>query len=303
MKKFLLEFSLFSVVIIASVYIVFLQADGKSDPFYARTTSAKQTSLILGTSKAAQGLMPEILSPYLNREIYNFSFTVAHSPFGPTYLSAIQKKLNSKTKDGIFIITVDPWSIASDGENPDDEAQFDEANSFIGNTNSFSTNPNIQYLLDNFNDNYIKILWNKSLMEVHKDGWLEVSAPMDLEDINNRIAEKVIEQKLKLSQFQFSETRFNYLEKTIETLKKYGKVYLVRLPVYTDIVEIENELVPDFDLKIDELAQKQSVPYLNLINSGTKFTFTDGLHLYKDSAKKLSLEVAKWISTQQKLDQ
>lgn len=295
MKKFLIETILFLAIIIVSVYLVFLQANGKSDPFYSKTTSPKQTSLILGTSKAAQGLIPEILHPYLQKNIYNFSFTVAHSPFGPTYLNAIQKKIEPNTKNGIFIITIDPWSISSDGADPNNEYQFDEAKSFMGTISSFSSNPNVSYLLNSFDDNYIKILINFSLMEVHSDGWLEVFPPMDSIAIENKIAEKILEHTLKLEKFQFSKTRFEYLKKTIEILKNHGKVYLVRLPVCPEITKIEAELIPDFDLKINDLANEEELLYLNLINSGTKFTFIDGIHLSKDSAKEVSRKVGEWI--------
>lgn len=296
MKKFLIESTLFSVAIIASVYFVFLQADGKSDPFYSRTTTPKQSSLILGTSKAAQGLMPEVLKPYLQKDIYNFSFTVAHSPFGPAYLSAIEKKLEPQTKDGVFIITVDPWSISSDGTDTNNEEEFGESKSFMGTTASFSSKPNISYLLNSYDDNYIKILLNFSLMEVHEDGWLEVFPPMDSTSVKSRIGENILEQKAKLNNYKFSQTRFEYLKRTIEILKYHGNVYLVKLPVDYRIAAIEAELVPDFDAKIEELAKTASVPYLNLLNSDTKFTFTDGIHLYKDSAKEVSAEVGRWIS-------
>lgn len=291
---------MFAVAIIASVYFVFLQADGKSDPFYLKTSSPKQTSLIIGTSKAAQGLMPEILTPYLQKDIYNFSFTVAHSPFGPAYLSAIQKKIKQETQAGVFIITVDPWSISSDGMDPNNEDQFDEAKSFMATTPSFSSNPNVSYLLNSFSDNYIKILMNFSLMEVHDDGWLEVFPPMDSTSTKNRIAQSVLDYSQKLKEFRFSDTRFDYLEKTISTLKNHGKVYLVRLPVSPEIAKIEDELVPDFDFKINGLANSEELPYLNLKNADAKFIFTDGIHLYKDSAKKVSDEVGRWISAQQK---
>ena len=298
MKRFLLESSLFALAIITSVYFVFLQADGKSDPFYLRTTTPKQSAMILGTSKAAQGLLPEVLKPYLQKDIYNFSFTVAHSPFGPAYLSAIEKKLDGISKNGVFIVTVDPWSISSDGIDPNDESQFGESKSFMGTLSSFSSKPNVSYMLNNYGDNYIKILLNFSQMEVHRDGWLEVFPPMDSTSVKSRIAENIQEQKAKLKDYNFSQIRFDYLKKTIETLKTHGKVYLVRLPVDNRIAAIEARLLPDLDKKIDELAKSEAVPYLNLMNSDTKFTFTDGIHLYKDSAKDVSAEVGNWISKQ-----
>lgn len=301
MKKFLIKSTIFLIVILASIYFVFLQADGKSDPFYKRFTSSIQSSLILGTSKAAQGLRPSVLKEQLGRsDIYNFSFTVAHSPYGPAYLQSIQQKLNPDTKDGIFIITVDSWSISSDGIDPDDPQLFDEKNTFM-NSNSFNSNPNIHYLLNYYNDNYIKLLMNFSNMDLHDDGWLEVSVNIDSTRVNNRIDQEEVDGFKKIRSFNFSETRLGYLQKTIELLKQHGKVYLVRLPVHPKIAQVEEKLLPEFNSIIENLSKKEAVPYFDMAPLNSRYSYTDGNHLYKDSATEVSLKLAQWIKETEKL--
>ena len=64
------------------------------------------------------------LSP--NDSIFNFAFTIAHSPYGPAYLKGIKRKLSDDSKNGLFIVGLDAWSIADSSEDPNDESQFDE---------------------------------------------------------------------------------------------------------------------------------------------------------------------------------
>ena len=89
------------------------RADGRFDPFYLRFTNGSHQSMILGTSRAAQGIRPDVLNQKLAQrfsEINNFSFTLLHSPFGEVYFDAVKTKLDSSPTGGsqLFLIAVDP---------------------------------------------------------------------------------------------------------------------------------------------------------------------------------------------------
>ena len=120
MKKFLLNASIFSALLTGSILAVFFIADGRSDSYYTRFTTGTQHSLVIGTSRAAQGINPQVLDEiiYKNNEhhFFNYSFSLFDSPFGPAYYKSITKKLNPVVTDGIFIIAVDPWSVCSKNE-------------------------------------------------------------------------------------------------------------------------------------------------------------------------------------------
>ena len=298
MKKFLIESAVFLAIIFISFYVILLKADGYTDPFYIRFTTPKQHSLVLGNSRAAQGIQPDVLNKVLGREdLFNYSFTLTHSPYGPTYLKSIKKKLHDETRDGIFILSVDPWSISSNSKNPEDSSQFKELERFLGKTRFVNLSPNVPYLLDSYDQPFINLLFTpKTSMYLHDDGWLEVTIRMDSVSLRKNVKKKVYDyKKNNLPVFKFSQVRLDYLIKTVEYLKQHGKVYLVRLPVHPLMMEIDRQLLPDFDDKIRFVAEITLTPYLDMTFLNDQYVFTDGNHLYKKSGEEISIEIGKWI--------
>ena len=288
---------MFSLISGLIFILVISKADGYTDGYYKKFTSPKQSSLIIGTSRAAQGLQPEVMNSILQTKIFNYAFTVMHSPFGPTYLESIKRKLNSKTTDGIFIVTVDPWSISSWTSTPNDITTFRERSSYLKNTKFVNINPNPWYIYNNWGRNFYELLKNKpGPVFVHNDGWVEVNINMDSIAFNERLNDKVnFYRQHNLTKYNYSSVRLDYIKKTILFLRKHGKVFLVRMPVHPEILKIDNELLPNFDLKIKKLSNLTQ-GYLDLNTNNTEFEYTDGNHLYKDSGRTVSKIVANWIS-------
>ena len=83
---------------------------------------------------------------------------------------------------------------------------------------------------------------------------------------------------------KFSTFRLAYLNKTIQYLKKFGKVYLVRLPVSTKMFNLETFYMNDFDSRIAK-AINTSDGYLDMTPLNANYTFTDGNHLHKSLVK------------------
>ena len=298
MKKFILHSVLFSGLVLGTILLVFWQADGYSDFFYARFTTPKQSSLILGTSKAAQGLQPAEFKKVLpNHDLYNFAFTVAHSPYGPAYLNGIKGKISEETRGGIFILAVDAYSIAANVKHLNDETKFDENSSFLNNLSSVNAKPNVEYLASYYKDYYLKIFQRNPIAFLHGDGWLEINATVSDTLLERRIKEKKEDYQRREKQLQFSETRLSYLYKTIRFLEGHGTVYLVRLPVHSELAEADARVVNNFDSFIANFALEHQVPYLDLSAQSEQYTFIDGLHLYKGSGKEVSKEIALWIKS------
>jgi hypothetical protein len=153
-----------------SVYLVLSQADGYADPYYLRFTTPKKNSLIIGNSKAAQGLNPDVMNKILHKDIYNYCFDISKSPFGPAYLESIKRKVIKENKKGIFIITVDCWSIYSKGKEPNDIARFDESHSCVGEMEKVDQNPNFQYLTTYMSGNYYRIIFKPDVAQLHENG-------------------------------------------------------------------------------------------------------------------------------------
>ena len=135
MKKFITKIVLTIALPIVGLLAFLTLVFGNTDPFYLRFTSPKQQNLILGTSRAAQGLKPEIFRNVLGKDFFNYSFTNAHTPFGPVYLESIKRKHLEK-KRGIFVIAIEPWSLCSWTEDPNDVANFRENTLCVGTTST-----------------------------------------------------------------------------------------------------------------------------------------------------------------------
>jgi hypothetical protein len=298
MKRIIFKTANFILITGGSFLLILCQADGRSDAFYLRFTTTTQTNLIIGTSRAAQGLQPQILDEILQKEapFFNYAFTSAQSPFGPVYFNSIQKKLDTTKRNGTFIVTVDPWTICSATKNPNDSASFREADLALANTENVNQKPNWGYLYHNFGGKYHQILFPaRTKMYLHEDGWLEVTLRRDTATINKRTLRKMKDYRFNvLPKYKFSSLRLQYLVKTIQYLNNYGDVFLVRIPVSEEMMRIENKLMSDFDSKIKE-AILLSKDYLDLTKENSSFTYTDGNHLYKRSGAVVSKKVANWL--------
>ena len=314
MHRFLKNIFIVSLFIIALHLILGALADGSTDNFYLRFTSSKQNSLIIGTSRSAQGIHPNILDSVLNLEenngIYNYSFSINNSSYGKEYYYAIKNKINESAKNGLFIITVDPWAISSDTTLNDNEIDIE---SIFYSKKHYNSYPNYEYLIKNYKKGWGNILLKRiesnilirnqnSLSKIkgaftylRKDGLLEVYTSMDSTYVKQNIQKKVYNYNTSMSSNKFSKFRFLYLRKTIQLLKKHGEVYLVRMPVHTSLFKIEDSFDPQFDKRIMNLANKTNVDYLNFADNATQYSYTDGNHLYINDAKIFSNQLAERI--------
>jgi len=303
MKLFLRQSGAFILLFGISCYVVFSMADGTTDAFYLKFTTSRQTSLIVGSSRAAQGVIPSILEAEgLDYGLYNYGFTIAHTAYGKAYYESIEKKLKKKENHAMFLVCVNPWTISSMTENPEDSLNFREHGSFIKNTHFVNMKPNIEYLIESYDRLNIDIITNKSrkgdyqTFFTHDNGWLEVTIESDMISTKERTLNKIKSYKEKLKKYSgISQNRLRYLKKTIELLKNHGQVFLVRLPVNDDMLYLEDKLMPDFNMKMDTLSQYYQIQYFNAMPFRKQYNYTDGHHLDIASGKAFSKYLAKQL--------
>jgi hypothetical protein len=142
--------------------------------------------------------------------------------------------------------------------------------------------------------NYYKIIFKPTVAQLHENGWLEVSLDMDSSSVARRTKSTLVEYQNYLSLYQFSKVRLDYLMKTVDFLRQHGHVYLVRLPVSPQLMDIENQLSPNFS-ELLERPTKKSSGFLDLTSKNSMFSYTDGVHLSAKSSKLVSEEIALWI--------
>lgn len=303
MRSFFLKISNFSFLCLLTFICVFLLEDGRADAYYRKFTTSKKHSLILGNSKGGQGLIPseidKILDGKYQGELYNFCFTLYSSPYGPDYLDVVKKKLDENTNHGLFILTVDPWSISALERDPENPILFDEKKLFMPDMKFADLNPNFFYLYKHYQKSFYEILiqrFRPGTIKLHEDGWLES------EDISNPVVvKKWTESKIEFysdygSERTKSSIRMEYLSKTIDFLKQKGDVFLIRLPVDEEMEKLENSYLEEFNEIMLELANEKDVYFKDFNFERDELFFEDGLHLDTKSSKKLSENLGEWIS-------
>ncbi len=290
MKKFLkqiLFFCIFPIVFFLITTIIY--ADGFIDPFYLRFTSPKQQNLIIGSSRAAQGIIPSILKSNFKKDFFNYSFTINHSPYGEVYYKSIKKKFDKESKNGIYIICVDPFSITSyitpDGkENLNTEA-------ILSNMYFVNVNPNFEYLFKNNISPWREFFRKtnpKRKVELHHDGWLEVNFQWNQADYFKSQKTCLAEYYKLHTKKVYSKNRIFYLKKIIELFKKHGDVYLVRLPTSKEMFQLEQNFMYNFNEIISGISQEYNVRYFNFSLDYDLYQSTDGNHLYYKSGQKVT---------------
>ena len=272
-----------------------LKFGGNIDYFYVKFTTPKAKSMIVGDSRSMQGIQPRVINEQfknmnLELPIFNYSFTVAQAPIGPLYNESIERKLDKSSNKGIFIISMTPWMLASYKNNSNEKGEFREADEPPHNMYFVNVNPNYEYLLKNLNYFHFKALFRKTTT-MHEDGWLEENNPPNSPETfeiwkknQSKMFDKMIDE------YKVSSYRLDMLYVLIKKLKKYGSVYVVRMPIDRDFVEKERLFYPDFDEDMKDVCQTNNIPYINFNQSDATNVFKtyDGHHLDKEGGSEFT---------------
>lgn len=314
--RFIFKISLFCLLLIGT-YLFFVDklSKGYVDQYYHKFTQ-ESGSLILGLSRADQGIAPQILEEKLSdleydMPITNFAINLDHSAYGKLYLQGIKEKLNPQLKNGLFILTVSTGAFTTPLKMKDDAVFNMDKKGVIGKTTNLKHNPNYDYIINNYAQplyNGVINLNSWSHHIAHDNGWNEFTLVSHLDTLKHDDMQfwktqtlKYLKKKNKL--LEISKHRIDGFIGTVEYLKTRGEVFVVRLPADADFIDFENSNWPTFNQKIDSIAKQHNVPFLNYTLQDTNYKTYDGSHMLSQSAKaftkQLSLDIKK-ISSKNK---
>jgi hypothetical protein len=256
------------------------------DPFYNKLTSATEKGLILGDSRALQGLDPK----YLRFPSENFAFTIGHSPYDKSYIKLIKKKLNNiEIKNRTHIVCVSPWSLLTNNKDHLD------LNPYFTETLSLPLfNPNFEYLFKYVDFNFTqlnKLISSKQISK--KNGYLMVE--MDSGELQREYPRRVKEKienytaKYPFEILTLESSRVLNVTKIINFLQMTGDVHIVRLPVSPEMLKLEILRFPNFNHLMNQLSKNESVNYINL--SDMKIRTIDGNHIYYKDVPRVSCQL------------
>lgn len=303
MKKFLLKTFLFFLLTVFGLSIILVNYGGYVDYFYEKFTVSKQTSMILGDSRSLQGIQPRIVDQHLNDSsfelpMFNYSFTIAQINYGKPYTESIIKKLQP-SKKGLFIVSVHPW-LFTEREGDDLENHvYSETTKPPYNMAFVNVNPNFEYLIRNFQYFHFETIIRKTV-KLHKDGWLEESnLPKDTVDLNHWKNLQIKMYKDFSIRWEESPKRVEDFTEMIKFLQQNGRVVLVRMPVDSTILNIENRFWSNFDEEMNRLGDEHNITYFNFSKSD-KFRTYDGNHLDKHGGIAFTKELCDSIKLRKK---
>lgn len=305
MKVFILKITLFCALLVLSyLAMVHKLSEGYVDMYYPKFTQSAK-SLIIGLSRADEGIDPYTLENGLPEE-YNgpvVNFASNQNYFGSVYLDAIKEKLvdTGNSKKRFFIVTVSPGSFTAPKGFGTKGIEAMDRKTAIGRANDFTSMPNYSYIMNCYGNGLYNAFidsYSGGNLTTHTNGWNEVS----LESPTFNITQEVIKDwkrknlayfERRLPKEEVKPYRLEWFGKTLEHLKKEGDVFLVRMPADKEIIEFENKNLPTFKTLMDSITHVYQIPYLDYSIGNKSFGTYDGSHLYSESAKEFSTILAR----------
>jgi hypothetical protein len=296
MKKFLFKAVCFGIVATGIVLTLLMGYKGSVDYFYIKFTSPRQTSLIVGDSRSFQGLQPSVFDKKLDGlydlPMYNYSFTIGQIAYGDALLASLKRKVDPKTRDGLFVLSVHPWVLAERKGEDIAHGKFFETGLPPHNMHLVDWDPNPEYFFRNYSFFHFKAIFKRAAL-VHDDGWLE--EPILAND------PKMLQMWLPTLR-EYGKTwkpsgyRLEKLSETIAFLKQHGRVVLVRMPNSAPIVGIESGFWDGFDTRMKAIASAQQVRYFSYAGDQSFKTY-DGVHLDKFEGARFTASLCDSIKT------
>lgn len=297
MKKFLFKISFYIIGVIGIMLFLGTYADGNTDDNYRHYTGPKPSDMILGDSRGGQAVIPYVLDEKLKgRKFNNFALNIGDSPYGQVYLEAVKRRMNPDTKNGIFILTVDPWCLSLE-KSLENVKEDPDRYSPLADMHFYDMSPNYEYLLKHFSGSWFNIYrdreeLSKSVTFLHKNGWMEVNVNIHPDSIKVREARKIEGYTEMMKGQKISQYRINAFQDMIKYLKEKGTVYIVRIPAFKGMMELEDKYAPDFNKRIENIAKQNGVKFFNLSTKPEDYIYTDGNHMYKGSGKIFTAQIA-----------
>lgn len=289
-------FVFFSSILGFYLFSIYWLGQGTVDMYYNKLNQ-EAGSLILGTSRAHDGIAPQVLkselaSLNLNDSVVNFAFDKYQSPYGKIYYNSIRKKLKNSDGNGIFILSIAPGSFTAPKSITEEQLVKLDQRMAIAKIENFTKNPNYDYIVNCYAQSlYTAFINTKSFdnQTTHTDGWnevkMEVSTNKISEDDRANWTSQMVQGYLKgFERESISEHRINSFINTISFLKTKGHVFIVRMPSGKEVIALEKEFWGNFSQQFDSIAKENEIPFFDYANAQDTYTTYDGSHLASKSA-------------------
>jgi len=296
MTKLILKSVLFCSLLGGAYFLLVDRlSQGFVDMYYPKFTQ-EAGSLIIGLSRADQGIDPQILEDRLQGDgcaMPMVNFAANQNYFGEVYHRAIQEKLGPIKGQRVFIVSVSPGSFSAPKGFGDKGIRTLDGKMAIGKAGDFTSKPNYNYIMNCYGMGlYTALIDDRGWANLvsHENGWNELSLEAGSSTISRALMLDWKKQNLayydrQLHKSEIKAHRKEWFLKTLDHLKGEGTVYLIRMPVDTEILEFETQSWPGFTAYINSISHEKKIPYFDYTQGPGTFATYDGSHLHGESAK------------------
>ena len=265
------------------------------DCFYPKLTHSAE-HLILGISRAATGIAPEVLKAELGLKgrMLNFAFVGAVTPYGVDYHQLVRRKISKGKETPVFILSVNPDNLSQNRY----KALWSEGAHPIYDLFLVNINPNVEYFLRKIRRKKSTILDNdppekNESFRFFEGGWMGLKDRKGAASLEDEAAEidRISTKKIP------SPERIQALSELINALSKRGTVVLVRMPVTSKVRRKETQIFPGFNQEMLQLAEQYKVPFLDYSERAEAYSFFDANHLNVEGAIAFTHDLAQDIKT------
>jgi hypothetical protein len=310
MKEFLIQVAL-RIVPALFIFLFLLYLPIPSDTLRQfdhfgciKLAPGKFHSAIIGTSRAQQGLSPEILTPEIGSNFFNLAFNLGQSSWTKSYVTFCRHVLlKNQEKLNYTFVEINPWALDSATihahQSPCMIAELVEADraSFCE-CRHHTAVPKEYFLSSKSGDDLVSQSFNcletmsaSYFKRMTSTGWLFHSQHNDFKRNSYRSTGDVLQYKKKAKplSWPWPESE-NNLRDLLDTLDAYSEqIIFVRMPLLPEFKSVEDSIFPDFNRFISELSEIRDYDYFDFSDSiASREYFHDASHLNFSGAKHFS---------------
>lgn len=276
-KIFLKILFLFSITIPFYIAIQYYICTNFDEYYWASTGTSN--TLITGTSMTRNGINPNILKEKLNLQVEpkNIALNGMNSPYGALYTDFIKKKIRDTSAENLFIIETSLFGLVNKCGETGMEREKETPHYKLWNVKG---SINWEYLIKYYSPEHPhfhlllqSIVGTKTAKEriIHSNGWTEIRLNEKNKDRNRLIPLKC---------WKPIEERTNHFKQLVTDLSRYGKVFLVKMPVDWSYQHHPQTVIPNLDSLVNSLIQEKNCYLLDYSSKGKNYSYHDyGTHL------------------------
>ena len=276
-------------------------SEPEKDAYFTKLRPKNASGLILGTSRFSLGIDPETLEqncPELKGG-FNYCFNLQDSPISTQYATVTTRQISrlQPGPDGFLIIQVDPWNLRDTLSHPSTWIEEDQNNTFVRAHTYAARSPIFSRLLGTTEKDLSKAVYNyvttkfynPFIQHISKRGWEQSQNLRSAETASSMTLRHVAKYRRKYPRLKTwpataSLAALDNIIASFKSLRPNGAVYLIRPTAREEMLQLENELYPEFNDYMITMANQHEVQFFDATGLNQGLQFSDGHHLHYESA-------------------